>query len=256
MILLFTNFTTTPVTEKLLDSKKYVVYMDNQFCLLKREYFSEKKGIIIGYHNPMMATWFYSKKEAKAFQNKIAMETKISSFQKEYDRFTKTTWEYRKITPINDKLNIPYKGEDKYKVLEWWKATKALPESSIKYEVYKTWPKLSSVFTHLWDYQGYHSLEDRSKTYHSYSIRTSKTGNINEFKKELELVLDDITYVSEEGYKLLSVFEHNLGAGGSSYSFCYKSEKDCKIVGNYGREIRKGSLTKCFDYLKQELWYE
>jgi hypothetical protein len=232
---------------------KYLVYMKNDFCLTGKEYFGDSEGKIIGYHNPRLATLFSTKKEALRFCSTFDMDgIKIDLKEKHFNSFDNCKYVYREIPKVNYTHSKKYTTETPNEVLEWWMNYKNLPERSVKYDDYKTWPKLYSLFTYLWDLSTYNS-RDYKEQYMTCQIKVPKNSTLESFKKEFNLVLDYCSFF-QDGYKTFPIFDHELSEYESRY-FLYKDDGDCKITnGNYDRF--SGTLEECFNKIKQEYWYE
>ena len=233
----------------------YIVYTDNTFTLLNKEYFSKKGDEIIGFHNPELATRFGTKEEAKAFQSEISLKTKITTIDEECELFKKTDWVYRKFKCVNKTLNIPYKkGDDKVSVLNWWMRYNKSNDRETTYDVYSTYPKLYSLFSHLWNISRYTSKNYVNK-YITAEIYTNQEGTYNDFLEELNLVINDVTYLSEDGYKILPIFDKDLSEYGSRYLY-FKDVNDCYIQEGYRTNMNKSTLSECFKKMTKEFYYE
>ena len=232
---------------------KYLVFFENQFCLLGKEYFGEFDGKIIGYHNPSFAKLFDSKESAKKFASLFHLDTKIEEAEPHLEAFKACDYIYRQIVKLDPRLNRKYKEENRDEVLNWWMEYKKAPENSISYDSYKTWPKLYSLFTYLWDVQSYND-RDYKNSYHTVQVRFPKDGVVTDFIKELSKVLDFVTY-EKEGYKILPIFDHTLSEFGTAYLY-YKSTQDCKIVRGSWTVI-PGTITHLFNnHLIKDYYYE
>ncbi len=232
---------------------KYLVYFENQFCLLGKEYFGEVGGKIIGYHHPAGAKLFKTKKEAKEFASLFDLQTKIEEAEPHFEAFRSCDYVYREITKLNPSLDRKYNNEKPDEVLKWWMEYKKAPEKATSYKSYETWPKLYSIFTYLWDLQSYYNRE-YTELYHTVQVRFPKNGDVKDFIKELDKVLDFVTYTAE-GYKVFPIFDHTLSEYGTSYLH-YKSPHDCKIVKGSWTVI-PGTITHLFtNHLVRDYYYE
>ena len=231
---------------------KYLVFMENNFCLIGKEYFGDSEGIIIGYHNPRLATLFNTKEEAQNFCKTFDLEdVKIDRKEKHYKSFDKCNYVYRQINKIDNTHSRNFNSETPEEILEWWKKTKSLPEKSVKFEHYRTWPHLFSVFDHLWDLVSYNS-RDYKEQYQTCQIKVLIDSSLESFKKELDLVLVYCTFF-QDGYKVFPIIDHELSEYESRY-FLYKDDSDCKITnGNYDKF--SGTLEQCLNKMKQQYWY-
>jgi hypothetical protein len=231
---------------------KYLVYMKNDFCLTGKEYFGDSEGKIIGYHNPRLATLFSTKKEALRFCTTFDMDgVKIDLKERHFKSFDDCKYVFREIPKVNYTHSKKYTVETPKEVLEWWMQYKNLPERSVKYDDYKTWPKLYSLFTYLFDLATYNSRDYKEK-YETCQIKVPKSGNIKDFRAELNLVLDFCTFFNE-GYKVFPIFDHELSQYESRY-FLYKSDDDCQITnGSYTKF--EGTFEEVFNKIRNEYYY-
>lgn len=211
-------------------------------------------------YNPEFATQFKTKKEAQEWID-------ISSSMKEYSKvvdFDESVQKYkewveggtvrRTLACINRTMSRKYNNEPLEEVIDWWVYART-NDNEIDYEDYETWPKLSSISKHLWDVSGYHS-RDYKDLYLTFKIYTKQDGNFEDFQRELNLVLDKITYKDEDGFLILPIFDHYLSEGGNSVSLLIHPEtKQVKIDGRW-RVIKFVSLEDAFEYMKSERYYE
>lgn len=234
-------------------AKKYLVFAENQFCMLKNEYFGLGDNCVIGYHDPRKCTHFSTKKEAKEFAVTFNRETKIEEVEKHLKAFDKFNGVYRTLPLIDRGINVKYdpKKDTPDKILQWWMRYQLLPEGSVSSEIYRSWPYPYSVFKHLWSFVKYHS-KDYKEFYFSVQIRTSRDGVFKEFKKEIYKILDTITYTEGE-YKILQIFDHELSEYECRF-FLYKSDRDCKIKGDR-RDLFKGTMEQCFEEMRKNYYY-
>lgn len=211
-------------------------------------------------YNPEFATQFKTKKEAQEWID-------ISSSMKEYSNvvdFNESIQKYeewveagtvrRTLACINRTMSRKYNNEPLEEVIDWWIYAQT-NDSEIDYEDYKTWPQLYSISKHLWDVSGYHS-RDYKDLYVTFEVYTKQDGTFDDFQRELNLVLDKITYKDEDGFLILPVFDHYLSEGGNSVSLLIHPEtKQVKIEGRwYNKEF--ASLEDAFDCMKSERYYE
>jgi len=234
---------------------KYIVYMENSFCLLGKEFFSKGNGAAIGSHNPYTATQFESREVAEVFAKTFDLPTKIGYQEKFCRQFDKCDYKYREVPliDIGHNRNFNKETDDADAVLAWRMKTRMLPEKATSSAAYQSWPDLYSVFKHLHGIESY-SSKDYKKTYYSCSINTTKDASFDLFKTELSKVLDFCTYIDDDGYKVFSIFDHELSQYESRY-FLYKNDGDWE-VSNGRRNVIEGTFEKCFDTMKREFWYE
>jgi hypothetical protein len=155
----------------------------------------------------------------------------------------------RKYDPQKDTVND---------VIDWhWK--KSLEdEDLIRYEDYKSWPKLWSVTKNIWDVTGYEDYK-KGKHFQTFSLVFRRDDQFEAFKKEIDYILKnfEITCKDEKGNIRFDVFDHYLSEGGNTVSF-YKINKNKWEVRPWGSvcsTIVSGDLKTCFEYLKKERYY-
>lgn len=151
-------------------------------------------------------------------------------------------------------MSRPYNNEPLQEVIDWWIYSSANGDE-IDYDDYKTWPELYSITNHLWSVNGYHS-KDYKKLYISFDIYSKQSGQFEDFEKELNMVLDKITFKDEEGYLILPIFNHYLSEHGNSVSLLIHPETKKVKIGGRWRDDEFNSLEDAFNYIKKERWYE
>jgi len=234
----------------------YVVYTKNQFTLLGKEYFGTDGKHIIGFHDPRRASHFETKEDAEEFCKLFDYEDrKIEPLSKHVKLFEKCNYQYRKLSMLDPTVNVKYdpKKHDAMAVLEWRMRHKKLPEKTVSYETYRTWPDLYQVFKHLHSLTSYHS-RDYKQLFYSAQLKTAKNGTYEEFLIELKLVLNYCTLVDDEGRKIFEIFDHEL-CEYEKRSIAFGGEEGCAITnGRY--DIFEGTLKECFEKMRREYWYE
>lgn len=230
---------------------KYLVYYDNSFTLLGKEYFTMGEKNITTYHDPRKATLFETKKEAEAFKNTFYMEAKIDLAEEHFKLFVSASFVYRTLPYYNKELNRKYNGEDKTEVIKWWMAMRREPDFTVSQVNYGSWPNLYSVCDHLWSASSYYGPEGSSQMLYTFEIYTQQKGTFKNFQEELSLVLHSVTY-EENGYRKLPIFDHELSEFEKRYLY-YKNDKDCKIGSRY--TMTKGTLEECFNVMRQSYYY-
>jgi len=232
---------------------KYITCMKNDFTLLGYEYFAKGNGEIIGTHNPHKAEPFKTKKEAEEFLKLFAMDdAKVDEAEKHFKKFEKCDYVYRKIPMLNPEVDIPYNFHTPDEIIEWWKRVKVLPDKSVSFENYKTWPNLYSVTNHLWDIVSYYS-RDYKELYYSCTIFTKKEGTFESFILDFKKIVDFCTFVDKNGYKVFQIFDKDLSENGTRY-FLYKTDDDCKIEESRWT-VHEGGIKKCFEIMHRNFWY-
>lgn len=224
---------------------KYIVYFEpkggfdinsiGHRTVTGREYFGEKRNEIIGYENPSFASHFDSREEAKQFQEKIYIPTKVVQLPGEIKRFNKCDFVYRKFKPINKELNVICNSDDKYYILNWWIKNLKIDSTQITKEVYDSYPVLYWKFRHL-----YHIWRDKK----SFFICFPENTVYKDFVEEFNLIIDHVEF-EENGYKILQVKHYKF----SNVMFYYKNENDC-YVKHYGDVVKFESLRHACMYLR------
>lgn len=158
----------------------------------------------------------------------------------------------RSFEVVNKKISRAYNGESPKQILRWWISLQG-QDDKIRYEDYKTWPKLYSVFKHIWDKQGFHS-SDYKEIYHTFEVRVPKNSNLKDFKKELDLIVPHITYLDKKGNKIIGVIDHHLGKNGNIVNFIVKPNDVYALVSRWEDKI-EGTLEEVFNYWKTHRYY-
>ena len=234
----------------------YLVYAENDFTLLGKEYFGTDGKSIIGFHDPNRASHFESVETAEEFCKLFDYpDRKIEPLSEHIKLFQKCTYVYRKIDKLDDSINIKYdeKKHDALAVLDWRMKRNKAPERTVAYENYRTWPDLYSVFTYLFNLTKYNSRDYKSLFY-SVQLKTPKNGNYEDFYKDFALVLDYCTFVDEDGRKVFDIFDHEC-CEYERRRLCFGGEDDCTI-SNGRRDIFKGTLKECFEKMRKDFWYD
>lgn len=239
----------------------YVVTFDNDF--LGPEYFRLQGDRLCTVLVPEKADRFATKKKAKEFiaqYNGTSMSLRVVPYddaQCEWEDKLEEGVPMREF-PIKANLSRPFNGEDANGVLKWWiqygKDYCEHGDGRISYEDYRTWPELYSVCDHIWSKACFVS-HDYSETYLSFQIYTRRDGKYGDFKRELMKVLPHVTYVDDDGNKVLPIFDHFLSEHGNSVSLVITGKDKAKVVGRYDSRV-EGSLRDCFDYMRRERYYE
>lgn len=212
-------------------------------------------------YSPYIATEFKNAKSAIKWSKDnttfgeyaVALESKPEKAK--FDEWMKNGMVRRRFNIIDKKLSRKYKNETPEEVLVWYISVRE-DVDGIRYEDYQTWPKLHSVFKHLFDRVSYYSKRDDGKLLHSFSVSTRRDGRLEDFKKELNLVLPHITYLDNNGDKIINVFDHYLSEHGNSVSLIAHKNGKFSVEGKYNDAVTNADLEKCFNYLKRERYYE
>lgn len=204
-------------------------------------------------YSPKNATQFTTAKKATdwgknntTFGDYIVAVTYDSAVEK-FDQWIADGMIRRSFPALDQKISRKYDPEkdDKYAVLDW----RMKSHDNIRYEDYKTWPYLYSIFNHLWGVQTY------MDSTMSFQIWVKKDSKFENFKEELDLILDKVTY-REDNDIVLSIFDHFCGEGGN-FAYLVKHDHDTwSVKTRYSFEVKKKTLEDCFDFMKRERYYE
>lgn len=211
-------------------------------------------------YNPNVATSFKTKKEATEWVNtysSMSDRSKVVNASKEIAKFEdwfKAGTVRRVLSCINVSQSRSYNGESPKEVIEWWLYYSA-NDDEIKYEHYETWPKLYSKFKHLWDVETY-SNADYTELYTTFSICTRKDGVFKDFERELNMVMDKVTYKNDEGYLIFPITDHYLSAGGNSVLLLVNPSKEKVRIDGRWEDNEFDSLEKAFNFMRRERYYE
>lgn len=211
-------------------------------------------------YNPKFATQFKTKNEAQQWidvNSKYSDVSVVVNFEEsvqQYEEWFNGETVRRTLPCINRTMSRQYNNEPLEEVIDWW-IYATINDDEIDYEDYRTWPKLYSVSKHLWVLNGYRSY-DYENLYITFEIYTRQDGNFDEFQRELNLILDKVTYKDDDGYLILPITDHYLSEGGNSVSLLIHPEtQKVKIEGRWeGDEF--SSLEEAFNYMKKECYYE
>lgn len=121
-------------------------------------------------------------------------------------------------------------------------------DDNVRYEDYKTWPRLYSIFDHLWDVSKYTD----GKT---FSIYVKPDSVFKKFKKEFDLVIDKVDKRNEKGELFFNIFDHFCGEGGN-FAYLVQSEDGTWRVDSRWNTLSKGTLKECFEFMKKNRYYE
>jgi len=157
----------------------------------------------------------WSKENTTFGEYAVALEPQPE--KEKFDEWVKNGMVRRRFDILNKKLSRKYNGETPEEVLAWRISVRE-DVDAIRYEDYKTWPDLYSVFKHLFNCSSYYSKGEVGKLQHSFSVYTRRDGKLDDFEKELNLILPHVTYLDDDGGKMINVFDHYLSEGGNSMS--------------------------------------
>ena len=205
-------------------------------------------------YDPRNATQFEIKKEAQQWID-------VSSSMKKYSRvvdFDESVRDYedwvnggtvrRALACINRIMSRKYNNDPLEEVIDWW--VYAVNNSdSIDRDDYRTWPDLFEISKHLGSVQSYLS-KDNKERYITFEIYTRKNGDFGDFQRELNMVIDKVTYKDEGGFLILPIM--------SEWGYCdsllinpatgrVKVEEECD-------KNEFPSLEDAFNYMKEVLY--
>jgi len=238
---------------------KVVGYIKNDFCVLNKEYLKFKGNKVVTSQNPLDATVFNSADAARVMFSKIKKgldgECKTQSFSRAKLNWKNVSFNYRELPYVDFRIRDYDKSMTREEVLDFWfKYYTEYKDQSLAFNPFDSYPDLWQLYDHLHDVNEYHKQDDNSVKYVTYNIKSSKNSSFETFVNELSNVLDRCTLMSEDGYKVFPIFDHELSQY-ESRSLHYKGPKDCKIIGSYYTKF-EGTLEECFNEIKKEYYYE
>ena len=203
-------------------------------------------------YSPIVATKFKTAEEAVDWVKEnttfgdYAKSVLFSTAEKNFNDWVNNGMIRRSFPALNKNVSRKYdKDKDtNLDVLNWW-----FDNEEVRYEDYETWPKLYSIFDHVWDVQ---KFTDGSK---SFSIYTNRNGKFTNFKKELDLILDKVT-PNEKEEKVLSIFDYHCGEGGNFAYLVQSKDGKWSVRTRYYDEIKNETLKECFEFMKKNRYYE
>jgi hypothetical protein len=215
-------------------------------------------------YNPHKATLFKSKALAQQWMKDHTTFTQYAQYvnAKEaiaaYDEWISNGGVRRVIEYVDNKFSRKYdpKKDTAIDVLNWRYDQSKRNEATIRYEDYRTWPQLHSLFSHIFNTETYRVNEGDSPYQTTFQIYTSKNGDLKKFKEELKLILPKAEIITEDGYAQFQIFDYECSEF-DTYHFLYKNAKDCKIVASRYRTqvMAEGDVKYVFEYMKRERYY-
>lgn len=211
--------------------------------------------------NPRMATIFSDKKIALATAKEkttFAEYAKAVSYThacRKFDKWVKDGMVRREFNYPDPKLSRLYNDEPANEVLEWWWAIAQVGDFEIQQDHYSSWPDLFELFECLFTVESYYS-ESNDGTYRTVLMCIHKSTRLETFKRELALIEDRITYVDDNGNKVINIIDHFLSEYGNSVCFLIKQDGTYAIEDQYNEEIVSGTLTNVFKYWQKYRYYE
>jgi hypothetical protein len=213
-------------------------------------------------YNPEFATEFPDAKDAVSWG---AKNTTFGEYVKSVDKQEALEFWHKWISegtvrrhfePLSN-LSRKYdpKKDDKYAVLEW-RYQLQLTGEDVRYEDYKTWPDLFSIFDCLWSVETYYDHKDREKRLVTFQIAVRPETTFQQFQDDLNLILDKITYIDKEGGKKLSIMDHYCGEGGNFACLYLYPDGQAEVGSSYHSMTQKTSLENAFNYIKKHRYYD
>jgi hypothetical protein len=206
------------------------------------------------------ATKFKTKKAAKEVVSSITFSEycKIKNLSDVLPEFLE--WKQRGMVrreiPKISKKSRKYDGEGLEEVIAFHKYHKD-HEREVRHEDWSTWPNVGHFLECFHDMERYHS-EDYTKTMDTFKLKVERTAEYKTFKKELKILLPHITHIDEDGFAIMSIFDHELSYHETRY-FLYdkNSVKDEHHIKNhYDHVLFSGTLKQCFEEIRTRYYYE
>lgn len=216
-------------------------------------------------YSPLKATRFATEKAALKWikaNTTFAEYAVVVKYQEASDRYhawLESGGIRRSFNPLDESLSVKYnkKKHDKFAVLDWWyRYNTKDDEESIRYEDYETWPKLYQLFECLWDFERYYKNYNSPEKYLTISVRVSKKVKFETFKADLDLVIDKLTYVDDEGDLTIKIFDHYCGEGGNFASLVRHNDGKWSVTGRWSKMCPDTTLEECFKYMQKHRWYD
>lgn len=238
----------------------FIIKFDNDlFSMTEYLSGSEDADALGTVLDPNFAKTFETRKAAKSFVKKNVawdVEFKIVTLKHActtWNRLAKVGISVRTI-PVKSKISRPYNNEGPNEVLKWRIEHAKLPENSVSFEDYKTWPDLHMVFEHLHGLQQYWDT-DYTQKFVSFQVCVKRDSKFGTFMRELKKVLKHVTLKDDDSNIILDVFDHYLNEYGNSVSLVIIDDDHWKVAGQWDACI-EGTPRECFDYLCRERYYE
>lgn len=243
-----------------MSEQRYIVKINNPFIGDGYYRFDEKSWTFVIVLDPNSATVFNDKNAALAWMRENTAEDKdqyrVVEFGKavtKWEKWLKSGAVFSSKRPLRDqKFSRKYNDDAPEVVLDWhW--LRYENENAIKYEDYKTWPDLFQVFKHLCDVSAFEN--EAGGFFKTVEIYVNQDSNFETFASELNLVYDRITFLDDDGFKVMPVFDRYLSEGGNK---AYLKGKDgyWKVVIRDYKIAVEGTLKDCFDYLRKHRYYK
>lgn len=230
-------------------------------------------------YNPHEATVFNRKDEALTWAKNETNLTRyitaisgknIQKARDEFDEWIKNGMVRRHFESLNSTFNVLYDPEkhSAMDILKWhYQSALQGDDFMIQYEVYESWGELWEHFDFIHGFQAFHdnislSVLDYTKTYISFEISVSRQAKWENFKKEMDLILDNFEFdhPDEDDGLIISIFEHDLCETRNMALLMNDREKDEWSVydsrGFCSYDLQKEPLRKCFELIRSKYWYD
>lgn len=206
--------------------------------------------------DPNFATVFAAQKDALTFAREITNCAEyISAVSKDkalqdFEDWKRDGMVYGRRMIVDKSISRKYNNETPDEVLDWWIKYKNNNDSAIRYEDYKTWPKLYDVFECLWEAKKYEIGAM------SFEMRVGKETKFETFKDQLDKIIDHVTHLNEEDGKVIDIFDRFLSEGGNTVYLVVNKNGTYSVNGRFNEIVKEKSLRECFDYLQKERYYK
>jgi len=218
--------------------------------------------------DPRQATIFPTKKEATdwikdnssmaEYMKAEKLEPHVELFMEHLDGgMVRRSFPLLSKSPINFKYN---KTKHDWKdVVDWsynYRNSRD-PDSLVSYEIYSSWPHLWRVTKHLWEFNGYWTLDYSELVVGVELVFPKNDSDFQNFKIELDYVLDnyDLTHKDDDGNIIFTVFDRFLSEGGNSVTLVKLPDDKWRVESRYSSKTGDVSLKEAFDYLVRERYY-
>lgn len=229
----------------------YVIQMFDEYWLRDRE------GLVEEINDLEAATKFKTKKAAKEVINsttfaKYCSIKKLSEVLPEFLTWKEQGMVRREIPKITS-MSQKYDGEGLEEVIAFHKYHKD-HEQKVRYEDWRTWPNVGHFLECFYDMERYNSA-DHTKTMDSFKVKVERTAEYETFEKELKILLPHITYIDDDRFAVMSIFDYELSEYESRY-FLYNIDKDeHRIKNHYDNILFTGTLKECFEEIRTRYYY-
>lgn len=227
---------------------------------------------IITVIDPVYATKFADVKQAEqwAEDNIAFMEDKLIFMEEDQaseDIFsqwkTQNKTQFRQIGRRDKTLSRFCDTDDPQKILEWHYLKEVHDvDFEVKYEHYKSWPDLFTVFNCIHGLQAYLPFDSDDKVIHGV-MAVNKHTDYQTFYNELMLLDKYLEYTDIEttesdqdvSVKTIDIFDRYLSAGGNSCKFKYNFEQNVYMITG-SQTFESSNLRPVFEFWQANRYYE